>query len=228
MTYHINGNRSSSSVFHDAPWLDFNMVQVWGNDPIIPATLSADYRRTPVKPTGLGEASYEDGPQYPIQPIDAAAIRRQAYWSYLAGGYYTYGNTNTWNLGAFRPEATDDWIAALRSDGARHLSVLASILPSIDWAAFAPEPAAVRGGAAGLTPLAMRDASARRLLVYLPAAAAVVLELSSLGGGRMHARWANPQTGAWLAPQAIASGPLTPPPGWADALLLVEPEDAVR
>lgn len=79
MTYHINGGNYSSQWFHQAPWLDFNMIQVWGNEKEIYPKIAQDYRLTPAKPTGLGEGSYEDGPQYSTRPINALKIRKQAY-----------------------------------------------------------------------------------------------------------------------------------------------------
>ena len=63
------------------------MTQVWGSEKEIPTAVARDYGKRPVKPCGLGEGSYEDGPQYPTRPIDALKVRQQAYWSYLAGGY---------------------------------------------------------------------------------------------------------------------------------------------
>ena len=60
MTYHINGNNSSSQWFHEAPWLDFNMIQVWGNEKEIYPKITQDYQLPVVRPTGLGEGSYED------------------------------------------------------------------------------------------------------------------------------------------------------------------------
>ena len=86
MTYHINGGASSAQLWHKEPWLDFNMAQTWdAYQNIYPAILS-DYQRTPVKPCGLGEGAYEDGPQYPTKPINALVIRKQACWSWFAGG----------------------------------------------------------------------------------------------------------------------------------------------
>ena len=106
MTYHISGGSSSSQWFHTAPWLDFNMVQTWSQYEQIYPMVHADYDLVPLKPCGLGEGAYENGPQYPTKPINALVIRKQAYWSYLAGGYHTFGNTDTWNLGTFVGEAT--------------------------------------------------------------------------------------------------------------------------
>ncbi|MGH2371381.1 MAG: DUF4038 domain-containing protein, partial [Chloroflexota bacterium] len=139
MTYHIAGGHSSSQHFHGAAWLDLNMIQTWSAHETIYPMVRADYLRTPPKPVVLAEAAYEDGPQYPTRPIDAHVIRKQAYWSYFAGGFHTYGNTNVWNFGTYRPEATQDWRAALDSPGATSMTVLRRFFDELTWWTLVPE-----------------------------------------------------------------------------------------
>ncbi len=138
MTYHSPGGTSSSNWFHAAPWLDFNMVQTWADYLSIPARIAADYKLTPPKPTGLGEGAYENGNQYKFT-VDALAIRKQAYWSYLSGGYHTYGNTDVWNFGSYKAEASQDWKLALDSPGVTPERFKA-ILDSMKWWKFVPDP----------------------------------------------------------------------------------------
>src|SRR5262249_567684 len=159
---------------------DFNMFQTHrGQDTVIHPMIAQDCKLTPVKPTGLGEGSYEDGPQYPTRPIDALKIRKQAYWSYLAGGYHTYGNTNTWNFGCYKPEGTQDWKAALDSPGAAHLSVLTRFFTSLEWWQLIPDQPAFAGGPGSGETLnaAMRSNNGNRILVYLSSPAPVWLRL---------------------------------------------------
>jgi Protein of unknown function (DUF4038) len=52
MTYHINGGASSSQIWHDSPWLDFNMAQTWSEYKDIYGRLQKDYLITPPKPCG--------------------------------------------------------------------------------------------------------------------------------------------------------------------------------
>nr|CAA9254396.1 GH140 [uncultured Armatimonadetes bacterium] len=228
MTYHINGGASSSQWFHTAPWLDFNMTQVWGSEKDIYPAVARDYGLAPVKPCGLGEGSYENGPQYPTRPIDALKVRRQAYWSYLAGGYHTYGNTDTWNFGSYKPEASQDWKAALRSPGAASLSVLARLFRTLEWWKLSPEPTAIAGGAGspGELSVAMRSAEGDRMLAYLPAPSTISLRLDRITASRAaRATWIDPRTGARSAVGAFptaAPHAFTTPQGWPDALLLVQ------
>lgn len=228
MTYHINGGNSSSQWFHQAPWLDFNMIQVWGNEKEIYPKISQDYRLTPAKPTGLGEGSYEDGPQYSTRPINALKIRKQAYWSYLAGGYHTYGNTNTWNFSSYKPEGTQDWKTALRSPGAIDLSVLARFFASIEWWKLVPDPTIFAGGAgSGETRnAAMRSVTGNCLLVYLAGPATVSLHLDAISAAKtVRAAWINPQTGDRSGAgdfPASETPSFETPESWSDALLLIE------
>ncbi len=228
MTYHINGGNSSSQWFHQAPWLDFNMIQVWGDEKGIYPKIMQDYQLTPVKPTGLGEGSYEDGPQYPTRPIDACKIRKQAYWSYLAGGYHTSGNTNTWNFSSYKDEGTQDWKTALQSPGAAHLSVLAKFFASLAWWKLIPDPALFAEGSGRGETLnaAMRSAAGDRLLVYLSAPVTFSLHLDALSAAPMaRAVWIDPRTGTRsLGEKFPATGvrSFSTPPDWPDALLLIE------
>lgn len=228
MTYHINGQNSSSQWFHDAPWLDFHMIQVWGEEKSIYPKVAADRERSPARPTGLGEGSYEDGPQYPTRPIDALKVRRQAYWSYLAGGYHTYGHTNTWNFGTYRPENTGDWRMSLRSPGAASLTALAKLFASLEWWKLVPDPSVLATGAGdgeGRN-VAMRSADGARLLVYLPAPGRIGVKLGTLDGPKgALATWIDPRSGERAAAVEVAADGVrefATPEGWPDALLLLE------
>jgi hypothetical protein len=124
ITYHPFGRSRSSEWFHNAPWLDFNMIQsghrTYEQDPngIGQDTwrhITTDYNLTPVKPTVDGEPSYEEIPhglhnwhtkrpdlrpknytKNMKQPLwKADDVRRYAYWSVFAGGFgFTYGHTS--------------------------------------------------------------------------------------------------------------------------------------
>jgi hypothetical protein len=116
ITFHPFGRSRSSQWFHDAGWLDFNMVQsghrTYEQDPNGIGQdswrhIGIDYALSPTKPTLDGEPSYENIP-YGLHdwrqekyahlrptPYDSSApqplwqardLRRYAYWSVFAGG----------------------------------------------------------------------------------------------------------------------------------------------
>jgi len=111
--FHPRGRNSSSTWFHNEPWLDFNMFQSghrsYAQDTSGNETLhygednwryaNDDYKLKPIKPTFDGEPSYEDIP-YGLHRADQPywqdyEIRRYAYWSVFAGGCgFTYGHNS--------------------------------------------------------------------------------------------------------------------------------------
>ncbi|MHB9032158.1 MAG: apiosidase-like domain-containing protein, partial [Anaerolineae bacterium] len=99
VTYHPCGWTSSSQYWYNEDWLGFNMIETWTDwDKVYPAIL-ADYCASPAKPVVLGEGAYENGPEYPLGPITPLLIRRQAWWAFMAGGYYTNGQDRMWRMG---------------------------------------------------------------------------------------------------------------------------------
>jgi hypothetical protein len=159
---------------------------------------------------------------------DALKVRQQAYWSYFAGGYHTYGNTITWNFGTFKPEATQDWKAALQSPGAANLTVLARFFRSLEWWQLVPDESLFASGAgSGATRnAAMRSLDGDRLLVYFSSPSTASIQLERITRARTaRARWLDPRTGAPTAIDAIpttGARSFTVPEGWPDALLVIE------
>ena len=105
MTFHPQGEHSSSFWFHHAGWLDFNMFQsghFQTSYKIYERLLETDRNLNPVKPVLDGEPRYED------IPIDfdekkgrfiAYDIRKTLYQSILSGACgYTYGCNNIWQM----------------------------------------------------------------------------------------------------------------------------------
>jgi hypothetical protein len=197
------------------------MIQTWSDYKSIPTRIAADYKLTPPKPTGLGEGAYENGNQYKFT-VNALAIRQQAYWSYLSGGYHTYGNTDVWNFGSYKGEAFQDWKIALHAPGATHLGVLRKILESLPWWKLVPDPSILAGGT---TAVAACSASGDMILVYLSSPTDVFVRRDKIPRP-VQATWIDPRTGdrtpAGTSPDQEASS-FSLPSGWEDALLLLQP-----
>jgi hypothetical protein len=227
MTYHINGGASSSQFWHESPWLDFNMAQTWSAYQDIYPMIHKDYLKMPAKPCGLGEGAYEDGPQYPTRPINALVIRKQACWSYFAGGYHTYGNGNVWHFDTLKPESTQPWRKALHSPGAVSLKHTRNFLESAQWWKQVPDPSLIKEGrgSAGQLNVAMRSEDNSSLIAYLTASGPVKFDLAKIGAGsELRARWMNPANGdesAWQ-PVEQPDQPFTMPAGWEDAFLHIQ------
>lgn len=230
MTYHSPGGTSSSDWFHNRPWLDFNMIQTWAAYNTIYDRVTHDYKLSPVKPTGLGEGAYENGPEYPTKPITALVIRRQAYWSYLAGGYHTYGNTSIWNFGTDTYYAKKPWKDALTAPGALQMSVAARFFLSIPWWRLAPDQSIFAGGgvSSATRNAAMCSRDSDRVVVYLASSTTVKIRMDKLSGESVRATWVDPKTGARTAAgrhRNSGTQSFSTPRTWEDALLLLESTD---
>jgi hypothetical protein len=225
MTYHINGGASSSQIFHDADWLDFNMAQTWDAYGEIYRMVRRDYDRTPPKPCGLGEGAYEDGPQYPTKPINALVIRKQANWSFFAGGYHTYGNGNVWHFDTVKNESTEPWKEALRSAGAESLRHTKAFLESIEWWRCVPDDKLISEGKGDRTRnVALLNTESNAVAVYLSSTVPIQLSFEHLRQGEYNGKWVNPATGQELRVDLFSERrkSFDPPQGWADAFLVIK------
>lgn len=228
MTYHPRGGASSAQFYHDAPWLDFNMLQTWSKYTRIHPSVTVDFNRTPVKPILHGEGAYEDGPEYPTKPITPHVIRKQAYWACFAGGFHTYGNSNIWNFGTTPYYVSQDWKKALNSPGAKHLTVSRDFFESVQWWNLVPDQSILTDGVSSGNTLnvAMRSVDNDRIVVYLSNSATVSVGLGRITPARKSsARWIDPRTGQKSKIgdfDNLGSRAFSTPKGWEDALLVVE------
>ena len=214
----------SSSFINEEPWLDFNAMQVWNALENIYPMLTADYGLKPVKPTLMAEGAYEAGEEYGFA-VTPLWVRRQAYYSYLAGGHHTYGHNDSWRI---RPT----WKQALDAPGARQMGILRKIFEArSEWWLLEPDQSlfATGGKTEGrVLRLAARHRDGHWAMVYLGDRAEFSVDLGKLSAAKLHALWINPADG-----KVIPLGPLsnpgvksfTTPDGWEDSLLVLESPD---
>ena len=207
---------SSSQLWHGEPWLSFNTIQTWNSGFANYRMVASDYARTPAKPAVNGEARYEE--EGGTKPLD---IRRGAYWSFLAGGFYTYGHGGNW----MSPTKWKTWIDA---PGASQMHVCRRTLTSIPrWWTRIPDPSILAGSPdRGAAPsAAARSADGDWILAYLASRATVTIRMDKITAGTSaEALWIDPKTGArTLVGSYPATGlqPFTAPAGWEDALLWI-------
>ena len=127
ITMHPDPSPKSSSFIQEEEWLSFNTLQTWSSNFINYQMVKTDYEKKPVKPVVNGEARYEgeDG----TTPFET---RRAGYWSYLAGGFYSYGHRDNWKA----PLTWRDWYD---SEGARQMKVMGDIFRSLEWWKLVPD-----------------------------------------------------------------------------------------
>jgi hypothetical protein len=221
MTFHTG---SSSRWFHDAPWLDFNMVETHINYDQVHPSLTADYNLVPTKPTGIGEGWYEADHSAPPGGTPLT-IRREAYWSRLATGYYTYGHMSIWHMGD-QPSSLPDWKTALDTASAVQMSIFHDFFSSMAWWSYTPRQEVFASGLGAGTTLnaAARAQDGRSIIAYLSSPTTVSIRMDEITQGPVVAEIMNPQDGSHLMLGSFAnSGTQTfsTPAGWEDALLLL-------
>ncbi len=210
----------SSGEIHNESWLDFNMIQTWNYYEGIYGWVRHDTLRQPPKPVVMAEGAYEAGPEYGY-PVTPWLVRQQAYWSYLAGGFHSYGHSDNWLL-------SPNWKASLASPGAKQMTVLKNIFSGLDWWNMVPDQGIITGQDIPGSTLntAARSSAGSWLAVYLHRPTTVKINISALSAGnKASARWMDPRDGSGqpAGNYSVNDKPsFTTPAGWEDALLVVE------
>jgi len=211
----------SSSFIHDESWLDFDSMQTWKSVELIYPMVSKDYNLKPVKPVLMAEGAYESGSEYGFD-VTPLWIRRQAYYSFLAGAHHTYGHNDSWRV-------LPTWKQALDAPGAVQLRILKKVFQERkEWWNLAPDQAIFASGGntnGTVLNLAARHQDGKWVMVYLGSQAAFSINLDKLREDAPKAFWIDPRSGnAMPAGRVPSSGvkSFSTPDGWEDALLILE------
>jgi hypothetical protein len=185
--------------------------------------VTQEYDLKPVKPVVMAEGAYEQGSEYGFE-VTPLWIRRQAYYSFLAGASHTYGHNDSWRV-------LPTWKQALDAPGAVQLGILKRIfLDRKEWWNLVPDQSIFASGGnteGQVLNLAARHKDGPWGMVYLGGKASFSINLNKIGsGGAVKASWVDPRTGSsQAAGESSTSGTasFSTPEGWEDALLILEP-----
>jgi hypothetical protein len=216
VTFHPFGRTQSSTWFHRAPWLDFNMFQsghrrydqddtdlAYGEDNW--RYVQYDYQLTPIRPTLDGEPSYENIPEGlhdTTQPLwDDADVRRYAYWSVFAGACgFTYGHREVMQF--FRPGmdnpgygATLPWREALEAAGANQLIHLKSLMGSIPLFSLVPDQSLIANEQGEKYDYIAACRGDDFAFLYTHTGREVNVVMGKITGDEVNAAWYDPRTG---------------------------------
>jgi hypothetical protein len=166
----------SDSREHAESWLGFNSIQVWNQiDLVFPMTRS-DARLSPPKPATMLEGAYENGEEYGF-PIPPLLVRREAYYTCLAGGFHGYGHNDCWRVKA-------RWRAALDDPGARQMTILKSLFTSLpEWWTLTPDQSILSAGGntrGDALNLGARSRRGQWIVAYVAGEPSVEVDLSKL------------------------------------------------
>jgi hypothetical protein len=224
MTFHPIGRTDSAWQYHEAPWLDFNMIQSGHRSyaqegPSARAEdnwryIAEDWARLPTKPVIDGEPSYENIPHglhEPNQPRwQAADVRRYAWWAVMAGAFgHTYGDNDIMQMfvpghgnGAF--EANQDWREAIEAPGANQMRYLRALIEARPMLERVPDAAMIRdNGLRYERVLASRGRS--YAFAYTYTGRRFTMNLGLISGRRVKATWYSPRDGKVVAAGLFAN-----------------------
>ena len=222
ITFKPDPAQYSSSFIHDESWLDFNGMQTWKAVELIYPMVTKDYNLKPVKPVLMAEGAYEAGTEYGFD-VTPLWIRRQAYYSYLAGAHHTYGHNDSWRV-------LPTWKKALDAPGATQMGILKKIfLGRNEWWYLVPDQSIfASGGQTGgqVLNLAARHKDGKWVMVYLASKASFSINMNKIAtAGKVNAFWIDPRTGDSVTAGSFSNigiESFSTPDGWEDALLILE------
>jgi Protein of unknown function (DUF4038)/Putative collagen-binding domain of a collagenase len=224
VSIHPDPSPASSSFMHSEPWLSFNSIQVWKDIRLVYPMTLADYRRTPTKPVTMLEGAYENGEEYGF-PVTPLWVRREAYYTCMAGGFHGYGHNDLWRV---KPR----WREALDDPGAKQMTILKDVFTRLpDWWTLVPDQTILKAGGntnGDLLNLGARSENGKWLIAYIAGEPDISLDLTRLTASRSaSASWINPATGSLEAAGVHpTTGPASfrRPADWPDALLVITAE----
>jgi hypothetical protein len=176
-----------------------------------------DYNLTPAKPVLMVEGAYEAGTEYGF-PVTPLMVRKQAYWSCLAGGYHSYGHNDIWRV-------LPTWKSALDAPGAFQMGVLRNVFTGLQWWNLVPDQSILADQPSKTVGTAACSSCGDWVMVYLSEAAAVSINMSKItASSKAEVLWVSPVTGIQtrigiFQNRGIRS--FSPPAEWEDAVLLL-------
>jgi len=214
MTFHPSGRRNSADVFHDADWLDFNMIQSGHQRPARPnyEYMQDNLARTLAKPTLDGEPCYEDHPHKGetwdrrdepgvlLDWFDEWDVRVPAYQSMLSGACgHTYGDHNIWQMWLpGRPPksvARTPWPKALHHPGSQQMKYFRDLFEARPfWKLRSDQELILGENPSGADHLrAARAEDGGFAIVYFPTGKPADIALDRVNGEKVRAWWFNPR-----------------------------------
>jgi len=212
----------TSSFIHDENWLAFNSMQTWNRVDLIYPMVTKDYNLKPVKPVLMAEGAYEEGSEYGFE-VTPLWIRRQAYYSYLAGAHHTYGHNDSWRV-------LPTWKKALDAPGAVQMGVLKKIFMGLnEWWYLVPDQSIfAAGGQTGgkVLNLAARHQDGEWIMVYLGDKTNFSINMNKItAGNKVDASWVDPKTGDEVSTGSFSNTAVesfSTPDDWEDAILILK------
>ncbi len=214
ITFHPRGPGLSSDYFHDAEWLDFNMVQSshGAHDHDNGLFIEQDYALSPAKPTLDGEPRYENIPVgfyfdgFNRQDwFDDDDCRQAAYWALLAGACgHTYGNNSIWQM--YTPDidgvlwAHIPWHEAIHHPGSLQMKYVRKLFESRPFQLLQPAQDIILDGPSfgGAKIRAALASDGSFAFIYSPRGERFTINRDVIKSNRKKEIWYNPRYGIFF------------------------------
>jgi len=177
---------------YDEPWLDVNTTYSQCNDSL--SDVIEDHLRSPALPFFYIEGQYEN------EGADLGCLVDQAAWAVLGGAFgHVFGNRPIWLFDS-------GWEAALDSPGANAMGHLTDLFRSRAWWRLMPDLSGStltrdnEGDA-----IAARTEDGETIMIHVPSARRITVNLDQIAGPSARAWWFDPQTGR-LSDLGVLSG----------------------
>jgi len=206
MTYH--SFNSSSSWFHNDPWIDFDM---WGsyhaeiNNIRSYEQATADWNLQDPKPTLNGEPCYEGhGVNYAIDDngyFTSTDVRLAAYWSVFSGAAgFTYGAQPVWQFTdstrkKHSPKTLTSWQDGLDLPGAFQMGFLKKLMESRPMQNLVPDQSLITRGQGECASYACAIRGMSHIFVYIPTGNTLSIKMGIIPGEKIRASWFDPRNG---------------------------------
>lgn len=207
MSFHPRGGETSSTWFHNEPWLDFNMHQTGhglAEKTMSWARIAKDYALTPTRPVLDGEPLYEDHPLafrsrefgYSLD----AHVRQRAWWDTFSGACgHTYGNHSVWQMFAPQRKPVNgplfSWYEAIHRPGAAQMQYVRALLESRPYLSRVPDQSLLETPLTGADYIAATRGDGYAFL-YSAQGRRFTVRLDRVGAAQLQGWWYNPRTGA--------------------------------
>lgn len=203
MTFHPNGEQTSSFHVHEEKWLDLNMLQSGHSRPHKDNyhMIEADYAKVPVKPVLDAEPRYEDHPinfKADNGYFDDADVRQAAYWSVFAGACgHTYGHHSIWRMctepGSYHIMT---WQTALHRPGGVQMRYVKELMESRPYFERVPDQGLIADCTAyGGANHQQATRGENYAFLYTPNGLPIYVNMGRIAGETVKASWFNPRTG---------------------------------
>jgi hypothetical protein len=226
ITVHPDPSPTSSSTYlHGEGWLAFNSMQPWRYIELMYSMIAHDYGLKPVKPAVMAEGAYEEGTEYGFD-VTPLWVRRQAYYSYLAGAHHSYGHNDSWRM-------LPTWKEALDAPGARQMGILKKVFFDLEeWWNFVPDQTIlVSGGQTDgrLLNLAARHKDGKWVIAYFADKASFKVDIGKVtAGNKAEAFWIDPRNGESTPTGSFSTKGIksfSTPDGWEDSLFVLKAKE---